>query len=961
MDKRVNFQKKTKCNSEKRVLTCRVLDCKQELLAKNYRQHLLSRHPTENPQDLSPFGQSKLLSFLSSSPNIDNTIEQVEQPESTTQKRCGAEVELTEQPIEKASKSFLHDVNVRGSMYINSEDEVKETDDSQKLNIIMTELQEVKNNLALLVTAQEKSSKCDDSTKTKAVPQNEKFDEDMDTLLAKVTLARSMVELESTGFLYDSNKNELRCSVCAVPQSTPEEDLASIHTGSLTGIFAYDQKTGLLFSDEDNLPEEFRNLKKHLKRHIKKSKTHISNVMEEINKRRKAVKRRGNNYEAGMNLGRACMKLYLKGRPYTDYEHDVLNLKQAKAKIGHLNHSRNFPALFRPHVYTVVKRKLKSFINEKLKQTGHKPPLALSADKATYKHRSRQFLSGVTISPGAENLLAVISFGQPVVRDGSDGRALAENMKNGLDDFGVASCQVESAVFDGVYFHCSIEKHFNSLYKLKDGEILYSHDALHKGGLVDTHMCKKPQFQWVADITQVCQQLFNLFNWGANYENLVKATTLWKLHLRNLVGFSETRFANSRRQVYVNILHEFPAIVSCLEEQITNGVIPTSNARSREKAVKARELKGKILNVDFLLVLSGLADVYSQFGVVVNISQLVHLLPHERYERFMKAVDHFQSMGQSLCDHRKCELLAPEGADQKCLWPIYHKSKETLQERNEIGNIPIFMQYGVQSAGLQSETRRQSANARSNNRDAEENADKKIQSLVEEIHQGLKFEVYDQETISVIEATKTVLDLPAIANMLHAPDGGSIKISTTEFPSFLRAVDQIPIRSLKTVPTNILKEQYKEFLERLEKLTGAYTSEQLKDLDPKYLIKKFFDQKENLFTNIEMIMQAIAVSCVKQSCKSVLESLVSQYENHFSSNRNIEEDHVNEEFFISVNGPNLAHCNSVIEEAMDKYWKQKDWHFLRMSLSDHLKDFDGDSKVLNRFFNEKSKFPFMEH
>eukprot|EP00795_Rhopilema_esculentum_P016092 gene16092-7443_t len=30
---------------------------------------------------------------------------------------------------------------------------------------------------------------------------------------------------------------------------------------------------------------------------------------------------------------------------------------------------------------------------------GHRPPLALSVDKATYKHRSRQSLGGVTISP----------------------------------------------------------------------------------------------------------------------------------------------------------------------------------------------------------------------------------------------------------------------------------------------------------------------------------------------------------------------------------------------------------------------------------------------------------------------------------------------------------------------------------------------------------------------------------
>ena len=224
----------------------------------------------------------------------------------------------------------------------------------------MTDLQEVKNNLSLLMTAQGKSSKGEDIIETKAVQENnEKFDEEMDTLLAKVTLARSIAEIEHTGFVYDPNKNELRCSVCAIPQLAAE-DSPAMHAGSLTGVFAYEQKTGLLFSDE-NLPEEFRNLKKHLKRHIKKSKKHLSNVMEEIEKKQKAVKRKGNNYEAGMVLGRACMKLFLKGRPYTDYEHDVLNLKQAKAKTGHLNHSKNFPALFRPHVYRVVKRKLKPF------------------------------------------------------------------------------------------------------------------------------------------------------------------------------------------------------------------------------------------------------------------------------------------------------------------------------------------------------------------------------------------------------------------------------------------------------------------------------------------------------------------------------------------------------------------------------------------------------------------------
>ena len=88
---------------------------------------------------------------------------------------------------------------------------------------------------------------------------------------------------------------------------------------------------------------------------------------------------------------------------------------------------------------------------------------------------------------------------------------------------------------------------------------------------------------------------------------------------------------------------------------------------------------------------------------MVNISQLVHLLPHERFECFMKAVDIFQRMEQSLCNHRKCESLAPEGTDQKCLWPMYHKSKETLQDRMQ-GWIFRFSYGGAQNLrGVHSE------------------------------------------------------------------------------------------------------------------------------------------------------------------------------------------------------------------------------------------------------------------
>ena len=46
---------------------------------------------------------------------------------------------------------------------------------------------------------------------------------------------------------------------------------------------------------------------------------------------------------------------------------------------------------------------------------------------------------------------------------GSTGMCLAQNMKTGYDYAGLVAKQIESGVFDGVYFHCSIEEHMARL------------------------------------------------------------------------------------------------------------------------------------------------------------------------------------------------------------------------------------------------------------------------------------------------------------------------------------------------------------------------------------------------------------------------------------------------------------------------------------------------------------------
>ena len=119
--------------------------------------------------------------------------------------------------------------------------------------------------------------------------------------------------------------------------------------------------------------------------------------------------------------------------------------------------------------------------------------------------------------------------------------------------------------------------------------------------------------------------------------------------------------------------------------------------------------------------------------------------------------------------------------------------------------------------------------------------------------------------------------------------GNPIILSVTEYPKFKECIDKIPVDSIKDIPEQELKDQFRKFLEKLKVLTEDIATDELSKLEPKEIIKQFFDSEGKLYKDIEMVMQTIAVFAVKYRCESVLESFVSKYENHFDSRRNTEE------------------------------------------------------------------------
>ena len=167
-----------------------------------------------------------------------------------------------------------------------------------------------------------------------------------------------------------------------------------------------------------------------------------------------------------------------------------------------------------------------------------------------------------------------------------------------------------------------------------------------------------------------------------------------------------------------NIHHQFAPIISCLDDKIEAGKnnrsgLEASDSKVRENADKAKELKGKILNLVFLLTLSGLVDIYEQFGAMVQIIQMVLLLD------------------------------------------LFNK---------EIRGLTILSKHPVRAAGLSVTTRKKANdNIVLAGKDPEKTSTERLMKLVKELSTDLNNKVYSAEGKSVIEETRAVLDLTSLA------------------------------------------------------------------------------------------------------------------------------------------------------------------------------------------------------
>ena len=90
--------------------------------------------------------------------------------------------------------------------------------------------------------------------------------------------------------------------------------------------------------------------------------------------------------------------------------------------------------------------------------------------------------------------------------------------------------------------------------------------------------------------------------------------------------------------------------------------------------------------------------------------------------------------------------------------------------------------------------------------------------------------------------------------------------------------------------------------------------------DSKDLIN-LFSCTPSLYEGIELIMQSAYVAAIKVSVESVAESVISVYNRHNSDIRPMEENQVNDEMFVSWNGPEIGEADDILKEALELHFK----------------------------------------
>ena len=441
---------------------------------------------------------------------------------------------------------------------------------------------------------------------------------------------------------------------------------------------------------------------------------------------------------------------------------------------------------------------------------------------------------------------------------------------------------------------------------------------------------KKTKNDWVNKLAVLAAQAFKDFNWGKAYEELREMAESIDLDFASPKFHSNTRFANSCKNVFKSFYTDLPALILSYTKNRDDNL--NSNVqRERDLGQHAKDMLKKINNKMFLLSTGGALDIYTIFSIIVCDLQKVNQLPFERYDTFQKLCKTLIKMTETVSDHLLCE-------DSNCSWPTLHRDRSSIisQKISNEGES-VFNSRSVAKL-LHSEK----------HLSFEEKLNTNLKVFTTDLYQELST-IFLAKDKSCIEDSRILSDWNSLAVKLKSRSPAYLFI--LEKGSYVEASQRMD-RNLKSIETTSIEAQFKVFLKRLDIETKLISVEDLESSDPKHIIKTFM-KREDLYDGIEIIMQATAVSAIKLSVESIVESFISVYNLHNNKLRPMEEETVDDEMMIHLNGPEIGECDKILKLALDKHFNGKSWHFTTQN-----NIFKTHGKAVTSVLSKKSKLPF---
>ena len=217
--------------SESVVFKCRVRSRNISLLRKNYKDHLKTKHPDENTQDLTPFGQAKISSFFSPKPTTSpvpsaNQLPLLEHhhPNDTghvEQSLIDADTTGGKRRHSSGDSGYTDDPESAEispkKMHLSKDEE------ENKLDLILSEVKALRSQVDKGCISVHKAENPVEKSET------DTDDSDKSEVLKLLLSARSVEDLENLGFKYNG-EDLVSCSVCEVSEGS-----------NLSGVFSYEK------------------------------------------------------------------------------------------------------------------------------------------------------------------------------------------------------------------------------------------------------------------------------------------------------------------------------------------------------------------------------------------------------------------------------------------------------------------------------------------------------------------------------------------------------------------------------------------------------------------------------------------------------------------------------------------------------------------------------------------------